>query len=209
MEKQMEENPKKKRQSPAIKVVVSPETRALLTEMANARGGNVSELTLNLISQGLLVDQRTRDQIRESVLRIAQAIAAGVEPERRVADLGRLLGSQPAAEGVTLALEAVIDALQAGRDIEIGSVLDQEGWSWKLHEDGVMITFPDDGVRYFVPEYDGAFLIVSNQRGGTRKQTWNALYNEWSTAEMEAGEILALAPYLAAIQEQRARLNTR
>jgi hypothetical protein len=72
-----------------------------------------------------------------------------------------------------------------------------------------MITFPDDGVRYFVPEYDGAFLIVSNQRGGTRKQTWNALYNEWSTAEMEAGEILALAPYLAAIQEQRARLNTR
>jgi hypothetical protein len=126
MEKQMEENPKKKRQSPAIKVVVSPETRALLTEMANARGGNVSELTLNLISQGLLVDQRTRDQIRESVLRIAQAIAAGVEPERRVADLGRLLGSQPAAEGVTLALEAVIDALQAGRDIEIGSVLELE-----------------------------------------------------------------------------------
>lgn len=205
----MEENPKKKRQSPAIKVVVSPETRALLTEMANARGGNVSELTLNLISQGLLVDQRTRDQVRESALRIAQAIAAGAEPERRVADLGRLLGSQPAAEGVALALDAIIDALQAGRDIDTnGSVLNEEGWAWKEHGDGVLITFVGRGVRYFVPEYDGAFLIVSNQRGGTRKQTWNALYNEWSTAEMEAEEILALAPYLAAIQEQRAKFNT-
>lgn len=205
----MEENSKKKRQSPAIKVVVSPETRALLTEMANARGGNVSELTLNLISQGLLVDQRTRDQIRESVLRIAQAIAAGAEPERRVADLGRLLGSQPAAEGVALALEAVIDALQAGRDIDTNrSVLDQGGWAWKELDNAVLVTFTEEGVRYFVPEYDGAFLIVSNQRGGTRKQTWNALYNEWSTSEMEAGEILALAPYLAAIQEQRAKFNT-
>lgn len=205
----MEENPKKKRQSSAIKVVVSPETRALLTEMAAAAGGNVSELVLRLISQGLLVDQRTRDQIRESVLRIAQAIAAGAEPERRVADLGRLLGSQPAAEGVALALEAVIDALQAGADIDTNrSVLNEEGWAWKELDNAVLITFVGRGVRYFVPEYDGAFLIVSNQRGGTRKQTWNALYNEWSTSEMEAGEILALAPYLAAIQEQRAKFNT-
>lgn len=204
----MEENPKKKRQSPAIKVVVSPETRALLTEMANARGGNVSELTLNLISQGLLVDQRTRDQVRESVLRIAQAIAAGAEPERRVADLGRLLGSQPAAEGVALALEAVIDALQAGRDIDTNaSVLIEEGWAWKELDNAVLITFVDEGVRYTVPERDGAFLTVSHKLGGPRKEVWEALYKEWKPAPLDAGEIAALAPYLAAIQEQRAKFT--
>lgn len=206
----MEESPKKKRQSPAIKVVVSPETRALLTEMAAASGGNVSELALRLISQGLLVDQRTRDQVHESALRIAQAIAAGAEPERRVAELGRLLGSQPAAEGVALALDAIIDALQAGADIDTnGSVLDQGGWAWKEHGDGVLITFTDDGVRYAVPERDGAFLIASNQLGGPRKETWEALYTEWKTAPLEAGEVAQLAPYLTAIQEQRAKFNTR
>lgn len=204
----MEENPKKKRQSPAIKVVVSPETRALLTEMANARGGNVSELTLNLISQGLLVDQRTRDQVRESALRIAQAIAAGAESERRVADLGRLLGSQPAAEGVALALEAIIEALQAGADIDTnGSVLDQGGWAWKEHGDGVLITFEERGKRYFIPEHDGAFVVVSHKLGGPRKEAYGIFSKEWRSVPLDVGEIVMLAPYLTAIQEQRAKFN--
>lgn len=205
----MEESPKKKRQSPAIRVVVSPETRALLTEMAAASGGNVSELALRLISQGLLVDQRTRDQVHESALRIAQAIAAGAEPERRVAELGRLLGSQPAAEGVALALDTIIDALQAGRDIDTNaSVLDQGGWAWKALDNGVLITFTGEDVRYTVPERDGAFVVAAHKLGGPRKEVWDATYKDWKPVPLESGEVAALAPYLTAIQEQRAKFNS-